>query len=277
MSQKLAFSAHVRHSLVSHHSEIIKDRDGIRGAPPDRLGRMPTIEGLADLGGMIRSLADYTIALWRSDPEQASNRPTLIVATPRNSEHCRWMGDILVGNLSRDNNITVTKHELAELNSIDPPLVKQPTHTLDREARLRVERFTDEFSMWEAGVGTMMPDPRAVGDTRSPLDHLRRAARGQHIIAGMTMAHAAVQILTSTGGYLANAVLAPDAEEALATGVFPATPTKYGFAHIYEYPPLELRPIRITSEPVQLRHLVAPQPLAPFGTLSEGLPNVPFA
>jgi len=269
-------SNHIRRSIIGHHAIVHKDIGGIRGAPNDWFGQVPTMEGFADLGGMVEPLVNYTIALWQMDPEREHHNPTLAIATPKNSPHCRWMGEILYRRLSRVDDFNVIPLELDELNSIEAPLTRAPRPIYDRSVRAQVGWFNTQFKQWESGERAAMPNPVKAGGKLNPRQCLERAAKGQKILAGITAAHTILQILTSTGVYTANAVLGPDRERALATGVFPATHVQYGYAHIYEYPPMEEVPIRITDEPVQVRRLVPPLALPPLSPPPGELPHLPF-
>ncbi len=223
---------------------------------------------------MIRPLADYTHAVSLLGHGRDVVEPTIAIASPKHSEHCWKIAQLIATSLARSGEIIVINHQLSELDSVHAPWLKYPP--LDNTTRLAVERFTAEFDEWEAGTRQAMPDPRTVGGTMSPYDYVQRADVGQRIIAGMTGAHVALQVLTSTGVYLANAVLGPSAEEALATGIFPATPTPYGAAHIYEYPAGEYQPVQLTAEPVRLRHLVPPQIMPPLQLPHNDISSLPI-
>lgn len=256
---------------------VHKDVHGIRGAADDWLGQVPTAEGFADLGGMLEPLIRYTIALWEMDPEREQHSPTLAIATPKNSAHCRWMGQILFKQLSGVENFHVIPPlELGELNSIEAPLLRSPRPIHDPSTRAQVGWFNTHFRQWERGDRAAMPNPVKVGGLLNPQQCLERAAEGQRVLAGMTAAHTILQILTSTGVYTANAVLGPDREGALATGTFPATHVRYGYAHIYEYPPMEESPIQITAEPVRVRNLLPPLILPSLSQPPNETPHLPF-
>lgn len=270
-------SDHTRHNILGHHTKVAKNDEGTRGAPADWRGYFPTREGYIDLGFIPRRVASYAMALCKMDQNQDVVGPTIAIVTPKKNVHCRQMGQLIGTGLSRFGGVTVLRRELAELDSIDtPPLLRVPPGALSRQDRIAAEGFAKEFIQWENGIRPAMPDPRAVGDTRSPVDYLQRALEGQRKIAEITAAHLILQLMTTTGGHLANAALSPNIEEALATGIFPATPMDYGTGHIYEQLPGD-QPRRITERTVRLKNLTPPQPPLPLDVLLNDAANVPFA